>query len=159
MTRVGTPSTIAIERTRFSTPKSAREVSRFSDDRHIGYLEAAVTQSFPGVLIAICFALSSVAQPIAQEAATQQVDPRVPATHSRWNASSDSRGTHAIEAPPHRSDGPDLESSRLETSGDRELKPQMNQPQQGRRKRLGPLIPLMALGAIVLFAWLIAPRT
>lgn len=137
---------------------SAREVSRFSDDRHIGYLEAAVRQSFPGVLIAICFALSSVAQPIAQEAASQQVDPRVPATHSRSNASSHSRGTHAIEAPPHRSDGPDLESSRLETSPDRELKPKMNQS-QGRRKRLGPLIPLMALGTIVLFVWLIAPRT
>ena len=88
-----------------------------------------MTQSFPGVLVAICFAASVVAQPIAQQA-DQRVDPRVPATHSR-----------------------------LETSPDRELKPQMNKWQHGRRKRVGPLIPLMAIGAIVLLVWLIAPRT
>ena len=103
-----------------------------------------MTKSFISVLITICFALSAVAQPIAQEATTQHVSSLAPAAHSRSNASSESR---------------DLESSRLDTSPDKELKPQMNQSLQGRRKGWAQLIPLMALGALVLFLYLIAPST
>jgi hypothetical protein len=134
-------------------------VSHFSDGCHIGDQEAAVTQSFTRGFVVICFALGTATIVGAQEVALQPVPSLAPSAPLRPDAIGESRVTQPIETRSHQADISAAGSAGLEMSPDNLHTPKTDQWQQGRRKRWGALIPLMALGALLLIGWLITPAT